>query len=232
MPKALLFDVGDVLMENNWVLFDKFAERTGRAIHGRGPYDPNSDPSWQRHIAATLTADEYWNELAVANGFPNRLAMWGELSWALGGDTFNTDALQLVHDARVAGVPVGILTNDLVGSSGRDWVNTRPELAGYDVFVDCTEFGERKPAPGPYLKAIADFGLQPEDVMFLDDTPKCIEGARNVGMVGIQVDPLDRSVAFATARRLVGLPPVRSDARRGVLIEWRSYSCRVETAEP
>jgi nuclear transport factor 2 (NTF2) superfamily protein len=80
------------------------------------------------------------------------------------------------------------------------------------VLVDCTDFGERKPAPGPYLKAAADLGLPPDEIVFLDDTPYCIEGARAVGMVAVPVDPLARSSAFDLARRLVGLtPPTTAD---------------------
>jgi FMN phosphatase YigB (HAD superfamily) len=41
--------------------------------------------------------------------------------------------------------------------------------------------------------------------VFLDDTPECVEGARRVGMVGIEVDPFDRGPAFERARALLGL---------------------------
>jgi putative hydrolase of the HAD superfamily len=220
VAKALLFDVGDVLMENNWVLFDKFEAATGRVIRGRGPYAPNDDEAWLRHLSGEITADEYWNRIATQSGYVDRLALWGELSWALGGEVFNADALQLVDDARTENIPVGILTNDLVGSSGRAWVDSRPELSDYDVFVDCTEFGQRKPAPAPYLKCVADFALNASDIVFLDDTPKCVDGARAVGLIGILVDPIDRNPAFAEARALVELPSPPA--------EWRTPNHRVE----
>ena len=114
---------------------------------------------------------------------------------------------RLVDEARAAGIKVGILSNDLYRSATREWVASRPEFDKFDVLVDCTEFGERKPAPGPYLKAAADFGLPPEEIVFLDDTPYCIEGARAVGMIAVPIDPLARSHGFDLARRLVGLTP-------------------------
>jgi nuclear transport factor 2 (NTF2) superfamily protein len=118
----------------------------------------------------------------------------------------------LVDEARAAGIQVGILSNDLYRSATREWVASRPEFEKFEVLVDCTEFGERKPAPGPYLKAAADFGLPPEEIVFLDDTPYCIEGARAVGMIAVPIDPLARSHGFDTARRLVGLlPPTSAD---------------------
>jgi putative hydrolase of the HAD superfamily len=212
MPSALLFDVGDVLMESNWVVLDELERRTGRRFAGRGARDPSGDPAWQRCLSGEIDIDEYWNQLALSGGYPDRITMWRAMSVELGAGVFAADALALVDEARAAGIKVGILSNDLYKASTREWVAGRPEFAKFDVLVDCTDFGERKPAPGPYLKAAADFGLPPEEIVFLDDTPYCIEGARAVGMIGVPVDPLARSHAFDRARRLVGLtPPATAD---------------------
>ena len=43
------------------------------------------------------------------------------------------------------------------------------------------------------------------EVVFLDDTPECVDGARAVGMTGVVVDPDDRRPAFDEARRLLGI---------------------------
>ncbi|MDP9465565.1 MAG: HAD-IA family hydrolase [Actinomycetota bacterium] len=212
MPSALLFDVGDVLLESNWVVLDELERRTGRRFAGRGAMDPAGDQAWQRCLDGAIDIDEYWNQLAQSGGYADRITMWRAMSNELGGGVFATDALALVDEARAAGIKVGILSNDLYRSSTREWVAGRPEFARFDVLVDCTDFGERKPAPGPYLKAAADFGLAPEQIVFLDDTPYCIEGARAVGMIAVHVDPLARSHGFERARRLVGLaPPTTAD---------------------
>ncbi len=212
MPSALLFDVGDVLMESNWVVLDELERRTGRRFAGRGAMDPASDPAWQRCLTGEIEIDEYWNQLSQSAGYPDRITMWRAMSVELGAGVFADDAMALVDEARAAGIKVGILSNDLYRSATREWVATRPEFDKFDVLVDCTEFGERKPAPGPYLKAAADFGLPPDEIVFLDDTPYCIEGARAVGMIGVPIDPLARSHGFELARRLVGLtPPTSAD---------------------
>jgi putative hydrolase of the HAD superfamily len=207
MARALLFDVGDVLMESNWIVIDELERRTGRRFTGRGAIDPAGDPAWQRCLSGEIEIDEYWNQLAQSGGYEDRITFWRAMSVELGGGVFADDALALVDEARAAGIPVGILSNDLYRSATREWVAGRPEFERFDVLVDCTEFGERKPAPGPYLKAAADFGLAPEEIVFLDDTPYCIEGARAVGMIAVPIDPLARSHGFDLARRLVGLTP-------------------------
>jgi putative hydrolase of the HAD superfamily len=213
MAKALLFDVGDVLMESNWAVLDLLEERTGRTIPGRGPLAPDGDPAWREYLAGRMSYYDYWQRKATAGGYDDYLSLWRAMSIDLGADIFAADGLALVEEARAAGIPVGILSNDLIGSAGREWVDTRPELAGYDVFIDCTEFGIRKPAPEPYLQAMSDFGLPAEEIVFLDDTPMCIEGARDVGMIGVHIDPLNRHIGFDRARELVGLTSPSRGAR-------------------
>ena len=76
---------------------------------------------------------------------------------------------------------------------------------GLDALVDATDVGARKPEAAADLAAAAALEVRPAEVVFLDDTPECVDGARAVGMTAILVDPLDRRTAFTEARRLLGL---------------------------
>lgn len=225
MGKALLFDVGDVLMKSSWEMLDAMARSTGRTLTGRGPFEPDGDADWVRYLAGQLSSGDYWEAKAEGVGYAGRFDMWRDICLRLGDEQFDPRALDLVREARAAGVLVGILSNDLVAIGGREWVDTRPELNGYDAFVDATELGERKPAPRPYLAAVEQFGLDPGDVVFLDDTAVCVDGARAVGMVGVHVDPTDPTVAFEHARRLVGLRP-RTPAEALVATIEAAYATR------
>jgi putative hydrolase of the HAD superfamily len=115
------------------------------------------------------------------------------------------DAVALMRDARAAGFRVGVLTNDAYSIIGKEFFANRPEFVELDAFVDAVEIGVRKPEPESYLRAAAALGVAPEDVVFLDDTPECVDGARTVGMHAIQVDPADRQPAFGQARGLLGI---------------------------
>jgi len=86
-----------------------------------------------------------------------------------------------------------VLSNEAYTFIGRDFFAGRPEVAELDAFVDATEVGARKPAPEAYLVAADAREFMPQDVVFLDDTPECVEGANRVGMHGILVDPFDRT---------------------------------------
>lgn len=206
--KALLFDAGDVLIETPWRQFDELESARGVTIPGRGALDPAGDPLWRQFMAGEIASDEYWDGLSHAAGYPNWRTMFSDIVDVVGERLFLPDAIALVHDAQRAGVPVGVLTNDMVAIQGSEWVREQPLLAGMEVFLDATEIGVRKPAPEAYQAAIDAFGLAPEDIVFLDDTLKCVIGAREMGLTALLVDPVDRAPSFDRARALVGLRPL------------------------
>jgi putative hydrolase of the HAD superfamily len=224
VTKALVFDVGDVMMLSNWEVLDALERVTGRTIVGRGPYAPEGDPDWQAVLRGELGVYPYWDRKAQAAGYEDGIAMFADLPEKV-PNLFAPDALALLAEARAAGVKTGILSNDLVRISGLVWSTSQPALQGHDTFVDATVIGHRKPAPEGYLKVIAELGLAPEDIVFLDDTPECIEGARAVGMIGVHIDPLDRELGFQRARELLGLVPP-SEAQRLVTMAEQAYGAR------
>ena len=61
-----------------------------------------------------------------------------------------------------------------------------------------------QPDAEAYLRAALGTGVCLA-VVFLDDTPECVDGAARVGMVAVLVDPVDKTPAFDRARELLGL---------------------------
>jgi HAD superfamily hydrolase (TIGR01509 family) len=115
------------------------------------------------------------------------------------------DSVTLMRDARAAGRRVGVLSNDAYSIMGREFFAGRAEFAGLDAFVDALDTGVRKPEPAAYQRAAEALGVPPERIVFLDDTPECVDGGRAAGMHVIQVDPTDRRTAFDQARQALGL---------------------------
>jgi FMN phosphatase YigB (HAD superfamily) len=233
MVKALLFDVGDVLMLSNWEMFDEFERLCGHVIAGRGPLDPEGDPDWAPYLRGEIDGYGYWDRKAHAAGFADAMAMFKVIGDEL-PDIFAADAMALVTEARAAGLMTGILSNDLVRISGNEWVDKNPSLQGFDVFVDATVIGFRKPSPEGYAACIAGFGLPAHEIVFLDDTPFCIEAARKAGMIGVHVDPTNRARAFDQVRQIAGIAPStvtaprRSTTSSGVLASSLAASSGVD----
>jgi len=74
------------------------------------------------------------------------------------------------------------------------------------VLVDGSHLGIGKPDPRIYLVMTGKLGVEPADVVFLDDQPVNLAGATAVGMTAVAVDVTDPDAAFAQARALLALP--------------------------
>lgn len=202
---ALLLDIGDVITAPVWGQLDELEVIIGRRLIGRGPLDPGGDVLWQRHCAGELSDYEYWAAYAALNGYDDWRTLFRDLTEHLPSNFGDQDAYDLMADARAAGYKVGVLTNDGVGISGHDFFATIPEFVALDAFVDARLFGTAKPDPEPYRRAAVALGTETGRIVFLDDTPACVDGALAVGMTAVLVDPLDKAPAFDATRTLLGL---------------------------
>jgi putative hydrolase of the HAD superfamily len=170
-PRALLLDVGKVILDVTEPAVDAFAATSDKT--------------------ANDFADEFEYFKAVADVAIDLM--------------IDADAIALIRDARAAGRRVGALSNDAYSIMGRDFFAARPEFAALDVFVDALDIGVRKPEQAAYQRAAEALGTPAAQIVFLDDTPECVDGGRAAGMHAILVDPADRRTAFDQARRALGL---------------------------
>jgi putative hydrolase of the HAD superfamily len=98
-------------------------------------------------------------------------------------------AIRRNDDMIAAAVRIGahyktaILTNNV-----REWTDWREwvEAHIFDLIVDSSEVGMRKPEPEIYLLTCEKLGVKPERAAFVDDIPTNIEGATAVGLHAIQ----------------------------------------------
>jgi putative hydrolase of the HAD superfamily len=206
MYDALLLDIGFVIIDLTWAAVAAYERATGTEPRGREPSDRDGDARWRAYLAGVITPDHYWREVARSRGFDGVAGLLRALAEVVPDDLFDPAAVALMRDAREAPRRVGVLSNEAYTFIGRDFFARRPEFAELDAFVDATEVGARKPAAEAYLAAADALAVEPQGVVFLDDTPACVEGARRVGMHGLLVDPFDRTQAFDRARSLLGLP--------------------------
>jgi putative hydrolase of the HAD superfamily len=220
--RALLFDIGEVVSAAPWRALDQVAAATGRSFEHRGPDDPDHDPLWQRYLAGELSYVGYWAELATAAGYDDWKDLYRDVGRLPVEQYADPDAADLIAEVHAAGLKVGALTNEGAAINGMGFFETVPAMAMFDTFVDAAEFGEKKPAPESYLRAAEALGLDPGEIVFLDDTPVCVWGADEVGMHGVLVDPADRRPAFDHVRELVGLVPA-PDPRHLVTQAERAY---------
>jgi putative hydrolase of the HAD superfamily len=77
-------------------------------------------------------------------------------------------------------------------------------LDHFDVIVESSRVGLRKPDPAIYRLVCDELGVEPEEAAFIDDLGVNLKPARALGMTTIKVG--DPDVALAELEAAVGFP--------------------------
>lgn len=175
-----------------------------------GPFDPGADSDWRTFQAGGMTEREYWSrrcqEFHELSGEPAEMPYFmAHLYSGSEEELVRPAARELIADAKAAGIPVGVLTNDLTAFHDREWLDRMTILREFDFMVDGRTDGVLKPEPRAYTLMAERMGVDPSDCVFVDDQPANLAGAEVVGMRTVHLDPVDPSPGFAQARRLLGL---------------------------
>lgn len=212
--RALLLDLGGTAFRSGSELLARYGEvepAVRSVVSRRGPLGTEPDPLWDSMIREEITERQYWqarsDEVGAALGrdWPIREFM-NTLYTLLGAeDILRPQAAALVADARAAGLAIGVLTNDLRAFHGDSAMAAHPLLAQVDALVDASVTGILKPDPRAYALAAAALGRDPGDIVFLDDMPWNVTGARAAGMIALELDLTDPGRVFAEARPHLGL---------------------------
>lgn len=175
-----------------------------------GPFDPDADEDWRVFQSGGMNEREYWalrcREFSALSGEPAEMpAFMAHLYSGSEEELVRPGARQLIADAKAAGIPVGILTNDLTAFHDQEWLARMTVLREFDFMVDGRTDGVHKPDARAYLLMAERMGVTPSECVFIDDQPANIAGAEAVGMQCVPLDPVDPEPAFARARELLGL---------------------------
>ena len=213
MGWALLLDLGGTVGVSPLEAMGAYAERVPdarAALARRGPFGTEPDPEWAAVLRGELAEPAYLArraaEIGRATGRDGDIRSFMRELFTMPGLAFQRPvAAALIADARAAGAPVGVLTNDLAAFGGPAARERIPFLADMDVLVDGSVTGVLKPDPRAYRAAAEELGRPPEQVVFLDDLAANVIGARAVGMTAFHVDIAAPDAAFDAARAALGL---------------------------
>jgi putative hydrolase of the HAD superfamily len=210
---ALVLDFGGPVLRTPFELLRGSERRLGLAegsLPWTGPFDPSADADWQRMQAHEITERDYWqrkaDEFAALTGREASFrGLMDELFDAPEDDLVRPEARRLAEDARAAGVPVAVCTNDMQAFHGLEWVQQNQFLKLVDVLVDGSIEHILKPDPRIYLMVTARLGLEPGECVFVDDQPGNIAGAQDVGMRTVWFDVTHPDTSYAEARAALGI---------------------------
>jgi putative hydrolase of the HAD superfamily len=113
--------------------------------------------------------------------------------------------LELISDAKRAGLKFGILTNELELFHGEGWLATMPFADQMDGIVDATHTHILKPDPRAYELALKVLNLVANEVVFIDDQRRHVAGGEAVGIRSLHLDITNYRACIAEARAVLGL---------------------------
>lgn len=214
---GLLLDIGGVVHNTGVRMVERLAAREPAlrpVIDQIGGIASDRDELWQQMLRRQIGEREYWAQRAAELGaavgqtwdtraLMDRFYALPEHEWLCAG------TIELMTDAKAAGLRLGALTNDMTAFHGPEWVARQEHLKLFDVIVDASLTGVMKPDPRAFRGGAEALGLPPGQIVFLDDMPWNVEGARQAGMTAVRVPWDDPGPAIDTARNLLDLPSRR-----------------------
>lgn len=186
---CVLFDFAGVLVDSPWA---RLAEAGGGSLEVLlGAYDADTDHPWHRVERGELTLAEWAVEI-VRHGEEQGVTIDFAPLQALAAElTVRPPFVDKARSLRAAGYKVGLVTNN-IPDGGALWRSLLPIDDLFDVVVDSSAVGMRKPNPAIYLHALEALGVtDPAAAVFLDDAAGNVAGARAAGLWAILVDDTD-----------------------------------------
>ena len=210
MIQAILWDFGGVLTTSPFEAFNRYEAERGlprdfiRQINATNP----ETNAWAQFESSQVTLDEFdtlFSEESVARGHrvPGRQVI--EL---LSGDIRPRMVRVLEHCK--AHYQVACITNNVRSGQGPGMASSSERasqvadvMALFDLVVESSQEGIRKPNPQIYQLTCERLGVSPEAAVFLDDLGINLKPAKALGMQTIKV--LDENQAIRDLGSVTGL---------------------------
>lgn len=204
----MLFDFGGVILSSPFEAFSRFERETGlpdgflRSVNATDP-DTNA---WARLERSEISLDEFGDAFAEESAALGHRVDGREVLGLLMGDLrpAMVEALRRCHQH--PDLVTALITNNFVLGDGH--VDRESEmgsvLALFDLVLESSKVGIRKPDPAIFELACDRLGVTPAEAVFLDDLGVNLKPARAMGMTTIKV--VDPDEALTELEAVLGFP--------------------------
>lgn len=207
--RAVIFDIGGVLFPSPFEAWASYEKELGlevgfirRVIAAAG-----SNSAWARLERGEITRDEFIQEFELecraAGGAPDPAEVIARV--APGSASPRREMIEAIGSIRAQQISTAALTNNFArdtttsSGGGREFMS-----ALFDVVVESSVLGMRKPDPRIYLHTCDLLKVTPQESVFLDDLGMNLKPARQLGITTIKVsEPL---AAIAELESVLGFP--------------------------
>lgn len=175
----MLFDYGGVMnsLPANGNISFRLAEVTG--LEKEEAFSLIKDV-WTPYSKGVISEREVWSHIENKSkkSIPqSKRGIWNKWQDAMP----SAEMLQLIAELKADGYAVGLVSNSFPPTA--EDIRKNNGYSMFDFTVISCDVGFVKPEKEIYEIALDKLGkIKPEEVIFIDDQERCIEGARNVGL--------------------------------------------------
>ena len=190
MIKAVLFDFGGVITASPFEAFARYEETNGfppgliRSINSTNP----NDNAWAKLERNDVNADGFAQLFETEARDRGHTVSGHAVLDMLAGDV-RPQMVDAIGRIKVAGFALACLTNNFKPRSetGGSRPDTAAVMALFDVVVESSVVGIRKPEPAFYRTALNILNINAGEAVFLDDLGINLKPARAMGITTIKV---------------------------------------------
>jgi putative hydrolase of the HAD superfamily len=200
--RAVLWDFGGVMTESPFIAFRRFEAERGlpanflRDLNARN-HDHNAWAQFERSELSPRQFDQAFADESRAAGHEVRgLDVIDLLYGRIQPEMVNALKACKGHFSNAC------VTNNVSAGAGRgiDRDSNRADewqkvSALFDVVIESSKVGVRKPEPRFFELACAELGITPEQAVYLDDLGTNLKPARKMGMHTIKVEDHSKAIA-------------------------------------
>lgn len=206
MKRAVLWDFGGVILASPFEAFRRYEVDHHlpidfiRTVNSTNPHAN----AWAHLERNDVTADQFDALFAAESEALGHRVPGSDVLALLAGEV-RPEMVAMLDRVRDAGYLTACLTNNVVGGDG-------PDLAGdaraaeiavimdrFDVIVESSKVGVRKPEPRFYEIACELLEVRPQECVFLDDLGINLKPASAMGMTTIKVSSAAQAIADLSA---------------------------------
>jgi len=200
--RAIIFDLGGVVLGSPLHAIAAYERELGipKNFVNRVVVDTAPDGAWSRLERGEISMETFYTDFEAdcqaAGQSISARAMFERMAQA---SLPRPIMLEAIRRIRAEGFLTAALTNNWAesetdGEAGSSRDGTRALAEGFDVFVESSVEGLRKPDPRIYQLTCDRLGIAPSEAAFLDDIGGNLKAARALGMTTIKVDTPEQAL--------------------------------------
>jgi len=196
--RAVIFDLGGVVMDSPLHAIAAYERELGipSGFVNRLVVDTGPDGAWSRLERGEVSRADFEAafeaECRAAGHTLSAATMMARIA-ECGPRPAMLDAIRRLREERYA---VAALTNNWATEGENEREAGPDDLRElFDVFVESSRLGLRKPDPRIYLHTCEALRVEPRDAVFLDDIGRNLKAARALGMTTIKVEQPETALA-------------------------------------